>query len=65
MDWMAEPAMIAKTGLGAVDHQRRTVDNFLEASSHHGDECAGCHRQNRQNLHCRGAQQQMPLEGRP
>lgn len=29
-DWMAEPFMLAKTGLTVEDHQRRTVANFLE-----------------------------------
>ena len=29
-DWMCEPAIIAKTGLAVVEHQRRTVTNFLE-----------------------------------
>lgn len=29
-DWMCEPAMLAKTGLTVDEHQRRTVDNFLE-----------------------------------
>lgn len=29
-DWMCEPHMIAKTGLSVSEHQRRTVDNFLE-----------------------------------
>jgi hypothetical protein len=29
MDWMVEPAMLAKTGLSVRDHQRRTVENFL------------------------------------
>ena len=30
MDWMCEPAMLARTGLTVEDHQRRTVANFLE-----------------------------------
>ncbi|MDQ6810535.1 MAG: hypothetical protein M3Z95_01375 [Actinomycetota bacterium] len=30
MDWMCEPAMLARTGLTVEDHQRRTVGNFLE-----------------------------------
>ena len=29
-DWMCEPSMVANTGLTIPDHQRRTVDNFLE-----------------------------------
>jgi len=29
-DWMCEPWVIAKTGLTVGEHQRRTVDNFLE-----------------------------------
>lgn len=29
-DWMCEPAIIAKTGLSVVEHQQRTVANFLE-----------------------------------
>jgi len=28
-DWMCEPWIVAKTGLSVVEHQRRTVDNFL------------------------------------
>lgn len=28
-DWMCEPFMIAKTGLSVVEHQKRTVENFL------------------------------------
>lgn len=30
MDWMNEPVMIARTGLSVAEHQRRTVDNFVE-----------------------------------
>lgn len=30
MDWMNEPIMNAKTGLTVAEHQRRTVDNYLE-----------------------------------
>jgi hypothetical protein len=30
MDWMCEPAMLARTGLTVADHQHRTVTNFLE-----------------------------------
>ncbi|AYR01211.1 queuine tRNA-ribosyltransferase [Mycobacterium phage Oscar] len=29
-DWMCEPDMIAKTGLSVVEHQRRTVANYVE-----------------------------------
>ncbi|MCO1575914.1 hypothetical protein M8C13_09105 [Crossiella sp. SN42] len=29
MDWMCEPAMLAKTKLTVLDHQQLTVDNFL------------------------------------
>jgi hypothetical protein len=28
-DWMCEPYIIAKTGLSVVEHQRRTVENYL------------------------------------
>ncbi len=30
MDWMCEPAVLARTGLTVEDHQRRTVENLLE-----------------------------------
>lgn len=30
MDWMCEPAIIAKTGLSVAEHQKRTVRNFLQ-----------------------------------
>jgi hypothetical protein len=30
MDWMCEPAVLARTGLSVAGHQRRTVANFLE-----------------------------------
>lgn len=30
MDWMCEPSVIAKTGLTVPEHQRRTVDNYLD-----------------------------------
>jgi len=30
MDWMNEPAMVAKTGLSVIEHQRRTVANYLD-----------------------------------
>jgi hypothetical protein len=29
-DWMCEPVMLAKTGLTVAEHQRRTVDNYLQ-----------------------------------
>lgn len=29
-DWMCEPPMLKKTGLTVAEHQRRTIDNFLE-----------------------------------
>jgi hypothetical protein len=29
MDWMVEPEMLARTGLDVVEHQRRTVENYL------------------------------------
>lgn len=28
-DWMCEPQILAKTGLTVLDHQQRTVDNYL------------------------------------
>jgi hypothetical protein len=28
-DWMCEPFIVAKTGLSVLEHQRRTVDNYL------------------------------------
>lgn len=30
MDWMCEPAVIAKTGLTVREHQERTVQNYLD-----------------------------------
>ena len=33
MDWMCEPEVVAKTGLSVPDHQRRTIDNFIELKS--------------------------------
>jgi hypothetical protein len=33
MDWMCEPFMLAKTGLTVWEHQRRTVDNFVNLHS--------------------------------
>jgi len=30
MDWMCEPFMIKKTGLSVREHQKRTVENFIE-----------------------------------
>jgi hypothetical protein len=38
MDWMCEPVMLAKTGLTVVEHQRRTVDNFVQLSELWGDD---------------------------
>lgn len=32
MDWMCEKEMLANTGLGVREHQRRTIDSFLELS---------------------------------
>jgi len=29
-DWMCEPDVVKKTGLSVAEHQRRTVENFLE-----------------------------------
>lgn len=29
-DWMCEPVIVAKTGLSVTEHQRRTVDNYLQ-----------------------------------
>ena len=29
-DWMCEPFMLEKTGLSITDHQKRTVDNFIQ-----------------------------------
>lgn len=29
-DWMCEPWVVAKTGLSVAEHQRRTVENYLE-----------------------------------
>jgi len=29
MDWMCEPHILERTGLTSVEHQRRTIDNFL------------------------------------
>ncbi|HKS43841.1 MAG TPA: hypothetical protein VJT49_01770 [Amycolatopsis sp.] len=37
-DWMCEPFMTAKTGLSVLDHQRRTVENFLELQELWGDD---------------------------
>ena len=30
MDWMCEPSVLAKTGLTVAEHQRRTIENFLQ-----------------------------------
>lgn len=32
-DWMCEPWVVAKTGLTVAEHQRRTVDNYLELTT--------------------------------
>lgn len=32
-DWMCEPGMLAKTGFTVEEHQRRTVENFIELRS--------------------------------
>lgn len=37
-DWMCEPWIVAKTGLSVAEHQRRTVDNFLDLSARWGDD---------------------------
>lgn len=36
-DWMCEPWIIAKTGLTVLEHQKRTVDNYLHLHQHLGD----------------------------
>jgi hypothetical protein len=33
MDWMCEPVVLQRTGLTVEEHQRRTIDNFLELQS--------------------------------
>lgn len=33
MDWMCEPAVLARTGLDVAAHQRRTVENYRELRS--------------------------------
>ncbi len=33
MDWMCEPAVLARTGLAVAEHQRRTVRNYLDLRS--------------------------------
>lgn len=33
MDWMCEPCVLAKTGLTVQEHQRRTVENYLELTA--------------------------------
>lgn len=33
LDWMCEPAMLKKTGLSVREHQRRTVESYLELKS--------------------------------
>ncbi|QDH91686.1 queuine tRNA-ribosyltransferase [Mycobacterium phage Phrappuccino] len=37
MDWMCEPDMIARTGLSVLEHQRRTVANYVELHALWGD----------------------------
>jgi len=37
-DWMCEPFMLAKTGLTIAEHQRRTVDNFVQLQDLWGDD---------------------------
>lgn len=32
-DWMCEPHMLVKTGLTVAEHQRRTIDSYLELRS--------------------------------
>lgn len=32
-DWMCEPSMLAKTGLTVAEHQRRTLENYLELTT--------------------------------
>ncbi|OKI19294.1 hypothetical protein [Streptomyces sp. CB03911] len=32
-DWMCEPWIVAKTGLSVLEHQRRTVTNYLELAA--------------------------------
>jgi hypothetical protein len=32
-DWMCEPFIIAKTGLSVKEHQRKTIENYLELKS--------------------------------
>lgn len=32
-DWMCEPHMVERTGLSVEEHQRRTVENYMELSS--------------------------------
>lgn len=41
MDWMCEPHMLAKTGLTVAEHQRRTVENFVQLRDlwADGDDC--------------------------
>jgi hypothetical protein len=36
-DWMCEPWIVAKTGLSVVEHQKRTVYNYLELREHLND----------------------------
>jgi hypothetical protein len=32
-DWMCEPHILEKTGLSLIEHQRRTIDNYLELNA--------------------------------
>lgn len=32
-DWMCEPLVLAKTGLSVLEHQKRTISNYLELRS--------------------------------
>jgi hypothetical protein len=32
-DWMCEPDMVARTGLSVLEHQKRTVDSYLELAA--------------------------------
>lgn len=36
-DWMCEPWITAKTGLTVLEHQKRTVDNYLQLREHLGN----------------------------
>jgi hypothetical protein len=32
-DWMCEPMVVAKTGLSVAEHQRRTIENYLDLTA--------------------------------